>query len=70
MVGIGGQRVGPPVADAVELDADPQVLAGPVPGPREVRPMTTVAASSVSGLIRSIVPVSSRADQAGFISPR
>ena len=37
MVGIRGQRVGAPVADAVELGADAQVLPGPVARPRERR---------------------------------
>ena len=32
--------------------------------------MTTVAASSVSGVMRTMVPVASRADQRGLISPR
>ncbi len=31
--GVGGQRVGAPVVDALDDDADPQVLAGPVAGP-------------------------------------
>ena len=31
--GVGGQRVGAPVVDALDDDPDPQVLAGAVPGP-------------------------------------
>ena len=31
--GVGGQRVGAPVVHAVDLDAQPQVLPGPVPRP-------------------------------------
>ena len=37
VVGVGGDRVGAPVADAVDLGADPQVLAGLVAGPRGAR---------------------------------
>ena len=37
VVRVGGDRVRAPVADAVDLGADPQVLAGQVAGPRGAR---------------------------------
>jgi hypothetical protein len=37
MIGVGCERVRAPVADAVDLDADPQVLAGTVTLPAEAR---------------------------------
>ena len=68
--GVGGQRVGAPVVDAVDDDADPQVLARPVARPLVAGADQHRAASAVSGSIRSIRPRSSRVDQSGLISSR
>ena len=45
----GGQGVGAPQADAVDVDADAHVLAGHVAGPAAPGLISTVAASAVSG---------------------
>ena len=56
VVGVRGQRVGAPVMAAVDLDADPQVLAGEVARPGEPRPDDDRDASGVSCWMRSIAP--------------
>ena len=47
-----GQRVGPPLADAVDVDADADVLAGRVPGQPRPGRITSVAASRGLGTDR------------------
>jgi hypothetical protein len=45
---LGGQRVGAPLPDTPDLDADPYVLAGAVALPALTGLIITVAASSVT----------------------
>ena len=69
---VGGERVGAPVADAVDVEADPQVLAGLVAGPRRSRggSATVTASPRLAARARSIRPRSSRVDHSGLISSR
>ena len=66
----GGQRVGAPLAHAVDVDADPDVLAGDVAGPAAPGPDQRVAASRGLGVTASIRPRRSAPARSGSTRSR